>query len=137
MAVFAILASSASDLDGLGLELFALAGGGTVAIGQSATIVSKDGVDAGSLAGVVPNDSSADAYRFDNAQAIQNLFRVRGLSIDRGPDGSDEGDVDWFRFTLAEPGGEDDRISLVTDLVGINTLELELFDKNGTSLGKA
>ncbi|HYW80547.1 MAG TPA: hypothetical protein VE890_13270, partial [Thermoguttaceae bacterium] len=131
-----ILATGVSDLDGLTLELYEVdEDGDTTPVGSYATLVSEDGLDLADDANTLET-----AYRFVDEQAIQNVFRVRGLTIDHGPnlaDPGDLGDLDWFRFTLNEPGGEDDAISLVTDLASVDSLELELFDADGVSLGKA
>ena len=121
-----ILAESASDLDGLNLELYRIEGGDDLTgIGYYSTLMSKDAIDTGGS-----NDSRETAYVFEDEESIQNFLVARGLTIDHGPnplDPDDIGDQDWFRFTLSEAGGEDDAINLVSNLENIDSLVFQLY----------
>ncbi|MEK7423609.1 MAG: hypothetical protein AAB131_07175, partial [Actinomycetota bacterium] len=121
-----ILLSSASNLDGLSLELFEVAGdGSTTPVGEFAVQVSQDATEAGG-----GHSTLATAYKFEDENAVQNLFRIRGLTIHQGPVGDDHGDVDYFSFTLTEEGGEDDKVGLLKAQQS-DLLKLEILDKDG------
>ena len=118
-----IVLSSASDLDGLTLQLVKVnADGTTSTAGEFSVAFSQDATEAGA-----GHDTLATALDLKDENAIQNLFRLRGLSI------HDTADVDFFSFTLNEIGGADDSIGLLKadedDL-----LQLTLLDANGIAV---
>jgi len=120
-----ILLSSASDLDGLTLELYRVnPDGSSSAAGTVALEVSQDATEQGA-----GHNSLATAYEFRDEEAIQNLFRIQGLTIHDGED------ADYFSFTLTETGGEDDRIGLLKVLEG-DPLTLEILNASGERIGE-
>ena len=112
--------SSASDLDGLALELHSVGPDGQISVEETAIVqFSEDGTEADG-----GHNTLATAFEFENENAIYGLGRVRGLSI------HDETDVDFFKFELTDPGTENDRIGLLlTDADDV--LRMDILDEDG------
>ncbi|MCX7893546.1 MAG: PA14 domain-containing protein, partial [Burkholderiales bacterium] len=115
-----LVLSSASDLDGLAVALFAADGTNLGLV--PAIALGTDGTEAGGA-----HNSIATAYALP---AVQSLARVVGLSIHAA------GDVDYFRFRMDRATVSGDAVSLLLE-APTDQLVLELVDANDTVLATA
>ncbi|MBK8019206.1 MAG: hypothetical protein IPK20_22745 [Betaproteobacteria bacterium] len=107
--------NSASSLDGLGMALYD-ASGNEVGTGPVSLQLQQDILDATS-----GNDSFTDAFALPD---VRGLARVDGLTLHNAAD------EDFFRFTLATGGAEDDQLGLVK-ASATDDLRLEIYNAAG------
>jgi Ca2+-binding RTX toxin-like protein len=113
--------ASASDLDGLALELYSVGPDGALNLADEAVVeFSQDATEAA-------HDTPATAYELKDENSVYSVSRIRGLSI------HEVGDEDFFSFELTDAGEENDRLGLLKFAEG-DELHMQLLDEDGNEI---